>query len=230
MGTRRSRIPVSTHATRLAAALLALAGGVTGCGGAGGAHGASANRDPVCVLVDGKLAAWRGLPRHTVDDLPECLGQRKDRTSTTYHGIAVDIDYYQPALGVEVWIYGAVVGGNVELIAIRREAPVRVEVAQAELGEPDQVYRWSPADRADAGPAAAFVTRDPELTVDELVYGDQGLALAAAQRADQPRIVFRARGFTPTSADAYLDHLVRVGADAASDAPAPALAPAEGSD
>lgn len=195
------------RATRAALTCTALA--LAACGGPG-AREPSATRDPVCVLVDGQLAAWRGLPAHTVDDLPACLGAPIERTSAAYHGRNVDIDHYQPALGVEVWVYGDVADGKVALIEIRREAPVREERARADLGAPSATYAWTADDRAQAGPAAAFVTRDPELAVDELVYADRGLALAVARRDAQPAIVFRARGFAPATADAYLDALVRV--------------------
>lgn len=190
--------------------VVSLAAAAAGCGGTPAAQSASGNRDPVCVLVDGDLAAWRGLPAHTVDDLPECLGTRRERTSLTYHSLVVDVDYYQPARGVEVWVYGAVADGKVSMLEIRRERPQLVDVVVGLLGEPGTTYRWSADDRADAGIAAAFVTRDPELTVDELVYGDRGLALAVARRSDAPPVVFRARGFAPTNPDDYLDSLVRV--------------------
>jgi hypothetical protein len=211
-----ARPPRPRRRTSIAALLVAagsLAGaslGTAGCGGGSSAQSPSANRDPVCVLVDGDLASWRGLPPHTVDDLPECLGARKDRTSMTYHSLVTDIDYYQPALGVEVWVYGAVADGKVALIEIRRERPQVVDAVQRVLGVPAAVYRWSAEDRVQAGPAASAVTRDPELTVDELVYGDRGLAVAVARRGAQPPVVFRARGFAPTAPDAYLDAVVRL--------------------
>ena len=77
--------------------------------------------------------------------------------------------------------------------------------ARVELQSP--VVRWQSLQLSGA---AAFVTRDPELEVDELVYGARGLALATARRGAEPPIVFRARGFAPSTADAYLDALVRV--------------------
>lgn len=182
---------------------------VAGCGGAQTA-GEAAKREPVCLLVDGELQAWRGLPAHTLDALPACLGERQERASMRYHGLDLDVDRYRPALGVDVWVYGAVADGKVMLVEIRREAPLRAERVLAALGEPDTTYRWSADDRNEAGPAAAFVTRDPELAVDEAVYGQRGLALSVARRDAAPAVVFRTRGFTPDAADAYLDELVRL--------------------
>lgn len=199
--------PRSVPALALALALAACGGG--GTTSSSGVHH-PANRDPLCVFVDGDLASWRGLDARTIDALPECLGERRDRTSMRYHSIDVDVDYYQPAIGVEVWVYGAVSGGHVELIELKREAPVRATRVIDKLGAPDTTYRWAAADRAAAGPAAAFVTRDPDLAVDEIVYGGRGLALSVAHRGEQPAVLFRARGFAPTNPDDYLDALVRL--------------------
>lgn len=179
--------------------------GAAACPGPAHRQEALVDRDPLCQLVAGEVAAWTGLPARTTAALPACLGPRTARSATRFGGSLLLTDHHRPAPGVDVWIHAAASGGAIVLIEVRRAPALDGTAWTGALGAPEATHRWGPDEHASAaavtGPVDASV-------VDELVWGRRGLAVAVDH--DRPAAVVRWRGFAPSTATAYLGEFVDV--------------------
>jgi hypothetical protein len=159
----------------------------------------------ICFLIDGRVEQWRGLGRLAHSELPACVGERIDQGSTRFRLMLLAVDTYRSSSGdAEVRVYWAINGGLIQLIEVKPSSAIAAELLLEKLEMTARTHVYSLDERV-----AANLEAPQDGSIEEVVYPDQGLAIAVARGPSGEAVVMRIRGFTPMPFAHYVDDYVR---------------------